>query len=196
MAIFDVCHPSQHIYRTLLLALSHPGRCYTVSDLEANTNEDPILHRIASCLMDHEVSFALSAHCEDALRGDLVRKTGARPTVWARADFIFIAGGDSDGLVVESRRGSLAYPDHGATLIYYLDSTIDVERPDTAHHRIRLSGPGIQRPIPPGLAGPSLSEYGLLRDINGDYPMGVDVFVIRDNRHIMGLPRSTRIEVE
>jgi phosphonate C-P lyase system protein PhnH len=180
----------------MLKALSHPGRRYIAPALSDEGTETPLLYQVAACLLDHEVTFALSDQCEDALHQVLTQHTGALSTEWNRADFLFIAGGESNGKLADAKRGSLAYPDHGATAIYFLPVTAEGSATDADRQCIRLSGPGIENPMAPGLAGLTKEEYCLLRNINADYPKGVDVFVIEDNHYIMGLPRSTRIEVE
>jgi phosphonate C-P lyase system protein PhnH len=146
--------------------------------------------------MDHEVTFALSDGWDDALHRELAQRTGAHSTNWEQADFVFIAGGTSAGRAATAKRGSLAYPDEGATLVYCVPALTEAGTEEKAHQRTRLSGPGIEHPGSPGLAGLSMAEYDLLQAVNADYPIGVDAFVVQGNQYIMGLPRSTYIEVK
>ena len=196
MAIFTACDDSQTIYRIMLMAMSHPGKRYAVAAPGNDSGGQWLILRLATCLMDHEVTFALSDGWDDALHKELAQRTGAHPTNWEQADFVFIAGGASDGWAATAKRGSLAYPDEGATLVYCVAALTEASAEEKTHQRARLTGPGIAQPGPPGLAGLSMAEYNLLQAVNADYPIGVDAFVVHGNQFIMGLPRSTRIEVK
>ena len=196
MAIFTACHDSQSIYRIMLMAMSHPGKRYAVASTGNDSGGQWLVLRMATCLMDHEMTFALSDGWDDALHKELTQRTGAHPTNWEQADFVFIAGETSAGRAAMAKRGSLAYPDEGATLLYCVPALAEAGAEEKTHQRTRLSGPGIEHPGPPGMAGLSMAEYDLLQAINADYPIGVDAFVVKDNQYIMALPRSTRIEVK
>ncbi len=45
------------------------------------------------------------------------------------------------------------------------------------------------------MPGVPLAEFEQLMSVNADYPLGVDVFFVRPGGELMGLPRSTRIQV-
>ena len=194
MSIFTACENIQAIYRKLLNAMTHPGKSHSIDSDHNDRDEHWLLLQVASCLMDHEVTFALSDPFKESMGRLIVEKTGSQSAGWAQADFILIDGGASHGRAEEAKRGSLAFPDKGATLLYCIPNIIT--NPGTHPNRIRLSGPGIEHPITPQVEGLDIDEYRLLRDINSAYPLGIDAFVIKANDTIMGLPRSTRIEVE
>lgn len=193
MSIFTACENIQAIYRVLLNAMTHPGRCHSIDSDHDDRGEYWLPVQVASCLMDHEVTFALTDHLMENMGRRITEKTGSQITDWPLADFILIDGGSSHGRAEEAKRGSLAYPDNGATMLYCISKILQPSKSDL--NRIRLSGPGIEHPMSPQVEGLDEVEYRLLREINNAYPLGVDAFVINDN-HIMGLPRSTRIEVE
>lgn len=194
MSIFTACDDIQIIYRTLLSAMTHPGKCQSFDSMREDRPDHWLLLQVASCLMDHEVTFALTDQGKEGMGRLIAERTGSQKADWQRADFILIDEGTSHGRAEEVKRGSLAYPDKGATILYCIpNATV----PPIAHqNRIRLSGPGIEQPIAPQVEGLDIDEYRSLRDINSNYPLGVDAFVIKGNDTIMGLPRSTRIEVE
>lgn len=193
MKIFTPCDKIQDIYRTLLKALTHPGKRHIIETSDAPESDHWLLFQVAGCLMDHEVTFALTDHWKEHLQRPITDRTGSRAAHWHQADFILINGGTSGGRAEEVKRGTLAYPDRGATILYCLDENAETEGNVDP---VRLSGPGIQSPMGPQIGGLEVDEYRLLRDINSAYPLGVDAFVIEKNNAIMGLPRSTRIEVE
>jgi len=177
------------------MAASHPGERHTVDRKGPPVEKNALLADIAACLMDHEVTFALDGPWNSSMGPAVSRRTGARAVEWDRADFVFVCGGTSLSRIGQARRGSLAYPDRGATVIYCLDESPRDDGSGLSCERVRLTGPGVERPLHPQVEGVTMDEYRLLGDMNRDYPLGVDAFVIKENRYIMGLPRSTHIEV-
>lgn len=183
----------QSHFRILLKAMTYPGQtCPAQVD---NASPDALLMLTAECLIDHETSFAmLGDHPADrphAVQGI----TGAECTHLQEADFLFVDGPSSHGLAKEANRGTLAYPDLGATLIYQLPDVPKAELDAQCLDTVRFSGPGIETTVHPPARGLDKKEYTLLRDINRHYPKGIDTLVIWGNVAIMGIPRSTRIEV-
>jgi alpha-D-ribose 1-methylphosphonate 5-triphosphate synthase subunit PhnH len=196
MSIFLPCSDTQPLYRLLLNAAGHPGKCFSMPTVqEKNESEHPLLMKIAACLIDHEVCYALLNQWPDPLKYELSLRTGAKETSCDTADFILVAGSQSHGRVRQVKRGTLSYPDLGATLIYCTDAGTTSGGTTDRMHRVRLSGPGIKTPFSPELGGLAIEEYRRLSEINCDYPLGVDVFIIQGDRHLMAIPRSTRIEV-
>jgi alpha-D-ribose 1-methylphosphonate 5-triphosphate synthase subunit PhnH len=194
MSIFLPCRDSQSIYRTLLAAAGRPGTLHWVQGTNATEEQHHLFFQITTCLIDHEVTFSLTDHWREVMGRQIAQLTGSRLVDWDQADFVIVNGGSSRGRIQKAQRGSLAYPDRGATVVYCIE---DEDKIDPINNsRVRLSGPGIQHPMPPQLEGLTVEEYRLLREVNSSYPLGVDAFVIKGNHSIMGLPRSTRIEVE
>ncbi|MCL5423135.1 MAG: phosphonate C-P lyase system protein PhnH, partial [Nitrospirae bacterium] len=96
----------------------------------------------------------------------------------------------------------LEYPDTGATVIYSINSLSlippippFVKGGMRGNLRITLKGPGINGEITPFIGGIKKDEFHYLKEINSEYPLGVDsIFIDAENR-IMCIPRSTKIEV-
>jgi alpha-D-ribose 1-methylphosphonate 5-triphosphate synthase subunit PhnH len=190
----DLSTKHQKNYRRLLDAMSRPGR---VVRMEANGDGSPHAAALAigQCLLDHEVSLcAIGNDSATTLQSALVKDTQVRIEVPEKADFLFIAGGQSQGYAIQAKRGSLEYPEEGATLVYCLaaEPVVASER-----LRVRLTGPGIAGPkgMIPEMAGIPLAEFEELMAVNTDYPLGVDAFFVRPKGELMALPRSTRIQV-
>lgn len=185
---------NQKNYRSLLDAMSRPGRVVRLEVLNANS---PLAGAMAlgECLLDNEVSLCvIGSNGAQALQTDLVAATQARTEPLTLADFVFVLGGRSQGGARLAKRGSLESPEDGATLVYCMDSELEDE---TGRLRIHLTGPGIpgQEGIVPQMRGIAVEEFKELMEVNAGYPLGVDLFFVRPNGELMGLPRSTSIQV-
>ena len=187
-------HRNQKNYRSLLQAMSRPGRVFRLEAVSASAPFAAPLS-VAESLLDPEVSLCvIGAASANALQAALVAATRARAESRESADFVFVCGAQSQGAVREVKRGRLEFPEEGATLVYCVDS-----RPAGASGRfhIRLTGPGIGEPggIAPEMTGVPVEEFQELAAVNADYPLGVDAFFVRPTGEVMALPRSTRIHV-
>lgn len=185
---------NQKNYRILLDAVSRPGRVVRMAGLDPSAPFAAAL-AIGDCLLDHEVSLCVIGGAgAQALQTALAEATQGRPEVPGKADFLFIAGAQSQGAAARAKRGRLEAPEEGATLVYCLDAGAAVA---SQRLRVRLCGPGIAEPrgILPEMPGVPLAEFEQLKSVNADYPLGVDVFFVRPGGELMGLPRSTRIQV-
>ncbi|MCL4474999.1 MAG: phosphonate C-P lyase system protein PhnH [Nitrospirae bacterium] len=188
---------TQKTFTTLLQAVSHPGRVYSLSqELESG------LILVIQTLLDHEVAFNVFGHQREEWEHRIIRATSSRTANIEDADFIIIPSGGSDGAILHAKRGSLEYPDTGATVIYSINSLSlippippFVKGGMRGNLRITLKGPGINGEITPFIGGIKKDEFHYLKEINSEYPLGVDsIFIDAENR-IMCIPRSTKIEV-
>ena len=161
-------------FEALMWALARPG--YSREMPEAG------LAAIVETLVDLECVVLAD---EPALQAN-VAATGALLTDDpARADHVFLSSLENmEALLMGLRCGSALYPDDGATLVA------------AAQHgrgqRVRLSGPGIDGTVDMLLAiSPS---FWALRATLCAYPEGFDMLVV-DGRSVVGIPRSTQVEV-
>jgi alpha-D-ribose 1-methylphosphonate 5-triphosphate synthase subunit PhnH len=181
----------QALFRLMLKAMSYPGRCYGA---DPDTSEALSL-LAADCLVDHETTFALIGYESSQQAQRIQGRTGSPCVETDQADFVFINGNCSQGRIASARRGTPAYPDEGATLVYQLPAALLAELEANRLEAVRMTGPGIDRMIRPPIDSLVQSEYALLRDINAGYPLGVDTFIMWGESHVMAIPRSTRIEL-
>ena len=181
----------QVIFRLMLKAMSYPGRCCSV----AEGVSEALYLLAADCLIDHETTFALIGFESSEHAERIQRRTGSACVETDQADFLFINGNCSQGCIESAKRGTLAYPDAGATLVYQLPTTEPGELEANRLAAVRMTGPGIKAMISPPVHSLDQTEYTLLRDINAGYPLGVDTFIMWGASHIMAIPRSTRIAV-
>jgi alpha-D-ribose 1-methylphosphonate 5-triphosphate synthase subunit PhnH len=190
----DSARRSQKNYRSLLQAMSRPGRVVHLKALDVVSTLAAAI-AVAECLLDPEVSlFGIGNGGAQALQAAVAEATGARTESLGSADFIFVSGASSQGGVRGAKRGFPECPEEGATLVYCLDSQ---PAGVSERFRVRLAGPGIPGPggIAPEMRGIPVEEFQELMTVNADYPLGVDAFFVRPSGELMGLPRSTRIRV-
>ena len=169
-------------FRLLLQAMSHPGTIYSLA--HARQDVPPVLGLLSS-LLDNEVGFAVVG--DPDLAAAIGRHTGSRQVPLEAADFLILAngcGGDSLALL---RRGSREYPDQGATLVYLVDEL--QEGPGG----IVLSGPGIAGKIALRIKGLAMRELECLRELNSEFPLGLDAILVDTLGQMACIPRSSRI---
>lgn len=166
---------TQLTFNALMWALSTPG---TWQPLPADT--EPFM-AVAETLLDLETRF----FTPDVALHARLPGTGAHPAPAGEADYLFFPELTGAALVHvrQARRGDALYPDHAATLIVSAGG----ER-----RTVTLSGPGLACPLTLSLALPG--AFWTARQQALAYPLGWDVFVV-DNAQVLGLPRTTHVEV-
>jgi alpha-D-ribose 1-methylphosphonate 5-triphosphate synthase subunit PhnH len=174
--------PDAHELRTnatfeaLMWALSRPG---TVQDLPM-----PGMAGIAEALIDRECR----VFCEDPTLAAQVHSLGAAKVPLTLADHAFLSGLEPARLA-EVAVGSDLYPDDGATVVAPARLGLGLG----LGQRLRLTGPGIET-FADVLIDAVDARVWALRAARCRYPAGFDLFLI-DGAKIMGLPRSTQVEV-
>lgn len=180
-------HRDHATFRVVLQAMSHPGAPFQLPVQEPMTGEYAPLIQLLSCLMDNEVSFSIVGDECGSLATDLARHTGSSRSDIDKSDFVIAIGGTTSGQMSRIKRGTLEYPDGGATLVYLVDGIMG--EGGTAE----LSGPGVNGTVRPLFTGLSAAELGGLREINAEYPLGVDAVFLDTSGRIVCIPRSSRI---
>jgi alpha-D-ribose 1-methylphosphonate 5-triphosphate synthase subunit PhnH len=176
----------QQNFRTLLRAMSHPGKVYLLEDLDV----DPLMSVIQT-LIDQEVSFCVVG--EDARLLQLIHESTRSPLAEiGAADFIIVPEGGSFGAICKAKRGTPEYPDQGATIIYQV-RTLGGEGNGTSH--VVLTGPGIETEVTPAVQGLMQGELHDLSVVNAGFPLGVDCIFVDNAYRILAIPRSSRIRV-
>lgn len=166
-------------FRSSLEALSRPGETKELTPLFGSG-----LLAMASVLLYAEVSHFYSGK----LDFDLIRALCGSPVHEKKdADYLFF-----DSLQEEHlhgvKTGSPENPDSNSTLIF---SALDESEYSL---RVRLSGPGINGSK--DITLPAAEEFiAKLAKINESFPMGIDLFIVDRNDKLLGLPRTTQIEV-
>jgi len=139
--------------------------------------------------MDNEVTCHVPDDTPGGLSRDIFRATGSGSADVPAADFLIFPQGASRGTLAAARRGTLEYPDSGATVIYL------VEKLEETGGETALQGPGINGTVRPLISGLAEAELGLLHEANAEFPLGLDALFLDKHGRIMCIPRSTRIGV-
>jgi alpha-D-ribose 1-methylphosphonate 5-triphosphate synthase subunit PhnH len=188
MHLYDKQVRTQKAFRTLLQAMSQPGRVYVM-----DAKGEEVLLLAMQTLSDQEVTFTVVGEDQERLKREIVKATGSRAVTVEDADFVIIPSGDSEGAVLRAKRGSLDYPHAGATIVYFVDNLNNTESQD---QHCLLRGPGIEHEISPCINWLNKNDLNYLREINSEYPLGVDTLFLDRSGRILCIPRSTRVEVK
>lgn len=159
-------------FEALMWAFSMPGQTRALEGGFA---------AIADALLDLEVS----AYTDAASLESHLRSTGAKIKPLEDAEYVFLPALTDLEALRDVRRGSTLYPDHAATLI--IGARLET---GTSLH---LTGPGIQTALEVRIDLPL--EFWKVREEIIAYPVGWDLLIV-DGSSLLGLPRTTRIEVK
>lgn len=174
-------------FRVLLRAMSRPGSVCQLPRHREASGQDALLAAVLRCLMDNEVTYYVADDAPDGLSLEIFRFTGSNRADIGMADFLIFPAGTSRGRLSGARRGTLEYPDKGATVVYL------VERLGETGGEAAMHGPGINGTVRPLINGLVKAELGLLRAANAEFPLGLDAMFLDSDGRIMCIPRSTRI---
>jgi alpha-D-ribose 1-methylphosphonate 5-triphosphate synthase subunit PhnH len=180
---------SQRIFRSVLEALSRPGRIVDVpAAIQAPVPLHPATAAVCLTLLDFDTPLWLD-------------ETAARPEVieWLKfhcsmplatdpgaAQFALVADSDRMPGLSAFDAGTAEHPERSATLIVQVQGLIG----GTGR---RLTGPGIAGEVHLDVAGVPAPFWKWASDNHALFPRGVDVF-LSAGQVMASLPRSTRVE--
>lgn len=161
------------MYEALMWALSRPGLVRRLPTAGPSA--------IVEALLDRECA----VYCDDTELSQIASRTGAAIVAPEVADHLFLTQEPDNAVLTSLRQGSDMYPEDGATLI--------LPAGFGTGFRLRLTGPGVDGALGICISGIS-SAFWAARTRIMRYPIGFEVFLL-DGDQVMGLPRSTSIEV-
>jgi len=188
---------AQQTFRRVLDALARPGQVQQLASdpslSSATFADQPHLAWPATLLLmlvDHEVSLAVAGVAGgEALETVVRRRTRVATATPEAADTVVCDGGAlTPELVTALKRGSLEYPDDGATLLVLTD---DLTTATAGAPTATLSGPGIDGAIRVSLPGLDPDILAAREDAIALYPMGIDILLLDRAGRLLGLPRTT-----
>ncbi|HEV2479427.1 MAG TPA: phosphonate C-P lyase system protein PhnH [Puia sp.] len=163
---------------------------------------------VGFALLNADVSFFVDGPGADPASRYLLVNTSARPATLEEADFVFASGRASAVLVEAMKKGSLPYPEEGATLILSVGALATEPSglgmiPDgaAAGHTgndlaLTLQGPGILDKKMLFVRGLNATLMEGLQQSNIEFPLGVDTILTDGDGRVAGIPRSSRIRWE
>jgi alpha-D-ribose 1-methylphosphonate 5-triphosphate synthase subunit PhnH len=187
MGLADPVFCSQAVFRTVLTALSEPGKIMALPDHLSGRPENlsPAAAALLLTLVDYETPVWLSAAFEP-IRTWLVFHTGAAIAAKPMdARFALIAAEQSEIALDAFNLGDERYPDTSATVILLCPS-LENGLPVT------LSGPGVKGTISFAPQRVNADFWKQVQDNNALFPLGVDLIFVAGSS-LAGLPRSTQI---
>lgn len=201
--VYDPVFDAQEHYRLLLDAMARPGTINILPGIPLTP--PPGLSRAAAltgfALLDADASFSVDGADAGATHY-LVVNTSARPKAIAEADFVFAGGMASPDLVSTMKKGTLTYPEEGATLVAGVEAlATQVEALGMAGDEkpalsLTLKGPGIAGEKTVFVSGLSASLLEALQECNAEFPLGVDLVLTDPGNRIACIPRSSGVQWE
>lgn len=170
---------NRYNFRICMEVLSRPGTTGIIESLFGSP-----LNALACCLLYPEVSSYFQENEEEQ---QIRAITGSPAATVAEAEYLFCQSPDPL-LIKHARSGSLISPELSATLFFMTQSH------QNEGIQLTLSGPGIETTQSVTLPV-DLSFIQALCTKNKMFPLGVDIFFLTDEGSILGIPRTTRIEV-
>lgn len=175
----DIERINRENFRNSLDALARPGKQQIITPLFGSG-----LLAMASVLLYAEVTYCYQGDLDFHL---IKAVCGAKSAPAAEADYLFFDTPDPDFLF-HSKTGTAENPEFSATLVFGY-STAESDNID-----VNLSGPGINGRYETSLPIDKLF-VDTLKEKNQSFPMGIDLFIIGEDNILIGLPRTTQIEV-
>lgn len=179
----DIDRANRENFRSCLQALSRPGEIQRIIPVF-----DSGLLAMSSVLLYAEVTY----YCDDTLNFDLIHAIcGSEKTEKTRADYLFFHNPESNHLI-DAKVGTAESPEFGATLVFGCKEFKQTD--DRSSTAVVLSGPGIKDSRQLHL--PADRKFiETLRSKNSFFPMGIDLFFVSTDHKLLGIPRTTNIEV-
>jgi alpha-D-ribose 1-methylphosphonate 5-triphosphate synthase subunit PhnH len=188
----DATHDAQAVFRSVLDALSRPGRLQTLQASDGLQAPAPLsrgLTALLLTLLDTETSLHLAGPLASEAAWMYCRfHTGVQREAEAQADFVAMRAVEAtlDGLCL----GSDEMPQRGATLIVDTGS-LALDRGTS----LRLAGPGIEHAQRIGLCGLPMGFWQQRIAMQPLFPRGLDLLLVCGTQ-LIGVPRSTLITIE
>lgn len=200
-------------FRHLLDSLARPGKINQLEypdflgDAPSYSVQSPVVNLYALgamlTLLDREATFAVAADGQwlsdtAPLTQWLTQRSGSSAAGPASAQFTLFCHGRSNGLVTQLNRGTLLEPESSTTAFYCVEQLAEMadEFAENQHGvMLKLSGPGIEATHKISVVGLDRDEIKLINTARRGYPLGIDIYLIDDQGHCIGLPRTTHIQV-
>jgi len=194
---FDIIFDAQSAFRVLLNAFSYPGTIYSFEKVNLNQPASFSYTNalIALSLFDNNTSFHSKTSYENDVENYIHLNTNAEIAEINKADYLFLNGSkDLSNELLQCKIGELSYPEKNATVIVMVKSLsnhVDFQY----DYELRLQGPGIQERKSVFVSGLDIQNIVMLKNINTEFPLGIDLILTDSFENIISIPRSIAIEI-
>ncbi|MFC7618894.1 phosphonate C-P lyase system protein PhnH [Microlunatus sp. GCM10028923] len=199
---------SQQVFRACLGALSRPGSVHQLpaADLPASI---PAAALVPLALTDLMAPLTGLGRAEGLARR-IATATGARCVPADRARFALALDDDHDqlaglpigsnwspelGVLLSQRVAALRQAQGAESTAQGSEGAEGAEGAAGGALSLTLTGPGIKDSTVITVAGLSADFFAARAELTAEFPTGIDLVLITDDRTMIGLPRTTRIEV-
>jgi alpha-D-ribose 1-methylphosphonate 5-triphosphate synthase subunit PhnH len=172
----------QALFNSLMQALSRPGQLENWTKWLENS---PVYLAVLATLLDGEVSLA---DVDGLLKDDHWPLLQAQNVHSEQAHYALCDG--AKAISFQPKLGTLSSPDFATTII------LKVSKLDTHHGdiRLKLTGPGVNGETQVSVSGIDQAWLEQRNEWCSAFPLGIDCILV-DDTQIMGLPRTTKIEL-
>jgi alpha-D-ribose 1-methylphosphonate 5-triphosphate synthase subunit PhnH len=207
-------------FRALLDAMARPGKInqleiphflgeapsYFSSETSKHTQLNMYALGALLTLLDRETTFMMAANgqwltrTESAVQWTILRSgSTVIPSDQAQqTTFAFFCNGGNSELLAHLNVGTLLEPELSTTAFYCVEQLMSEgkagETPADSL-TLELRGPGIQEVRIVNVIGLTESDVEAILFARQSYPLGIDVYLVDNAGHCIGLPRTTKIHV-
>ncbi|MBE0471009.1 MAG: phosphonate C-P lyase system protein PhnH [Methyloprofundus sp.] len=173
----------QTLFNSLMQTLARPGNLSNWSEwIEYN----PVYLAVLATLLDSEVSLADPDHLLAQADWPLLQ---AQKAAAEQANYILCDATKAPNFYPSL--GTLSSPDFAATLILQV-TNLSAEQGKVC---LKLTGPGVNGTTQVYVSGIDQAWLEQRNEWCSAFPLGIDCILV-DDTHIMGLPRTTKLEIE
>lgn len=199
----------QRCFRTMMNAFARPGLLGEVEPFarQGELEEAPLppcFEVVVRTLVDQAVTFAVSGAREAEATQWVSLQTHSHPRALDQADFLLVPDVANSAkcrqALLQAKPGTLVNPEDGAMAFVACSGLAGAripgdDQPDVVPgektYRICVSGPGIKDTHTFFV---DRTDWIEARQERGDeYPCGIDVILVDEQGHVVGIPRTTRI---
>ena len=181
----------QRHFRLLLDSMARPGKIVLLDDVDLNppAGLNTASALITFALFNADVTFYIAPSFSEGL-SYLTYNTGSLSNSIDRADFVLLDSATSNVELLEQMKvGEPEYPESGATLILLVESL------NGNITGIELQGPGVDGIKTIYVDGLPKSWLATIKDINSEFPLGIDVILVDQQNQITCIPRSNQFKI-
>jgi len=196
---FDWVFDAQAIFRCLMEGLAFPGKIIPMPRLSLSPPEPRMKYVMGALLtlLDQQVSFCVCGRDADQTKEAshyIQVNTNSSEKSLEEADYVLLLTA-LEGEIRRVSQGTLEEPHKGAGVFYLVESLSEgIASEEYTGASLRISGPGIRGIRCINIEGIAPSESDFWMEIRREYPLGVEIYLISQEGHLCGLPRSTKIE--